>query len=103
MYVPPGREDRQKLPKFSCLQRLVQKKVAMEYGYDYPYAPREIMKEIEVKGVSWCEEVVWDLMFIPKPYHNKSKPQLWEEFLSVKENWSLGRSIYIDRVVVKRS
>lgn len=72
----------------------------MDYGYDYPYAPREIIEEIEAKRVSWCEKAVWDFMFIPKPYHNQSKPRLWEEFQSVRRNWNLGRSIYIDRVEV---
>lgn len=48
-YAPPGRGDRQKLPRFSLFQRYIQRKVAMEYGYDYPYAPLEIMKGIEGK------------------------------------------------------
>lgn len=73
----------------------------MEYGYNNPYAPREIMEEIEAKRVSWCEEAVLDFMYIPKPYHIQSKPKLWEEFLPVRANWNLGRSIHIDRVVVR--
>lgn len=69
----------------------------MEYGYDYYVcAWRKIMEKIEAKRVFRCEEAAWDYMCIPKPFRNKSKPQLCKEFQVVKfkEDWILGRSIH---------
>lgn len=85
--------DRQKLPRFSHFQGYVQWKVAMVYGYD-------VMEEIESKRNAWCEEAVRDFLYVPKPHRNQSKRRLWETFLSIKDNWSLGRSMHIDRVVI---
>lgn len=61
------------------------------------------MEEIEAKRVSWREEEVWNFMYVPKSFRNQSNPELWQQFLSIKQNWSLGRSIYMYRVLVVKA
>lgn len=60
------------------------------------------MEEIKAKRIFWCEEV-WNFKFVPKPFRNQSNSELWQQFLYIKQNWSLGCSIYMDRVLIVKA
>lgn len=46
-------------------QRIVQKGMALEYGLENPYMPREMLREIEEKRAGWCDEEIWEYMYVP--------------------------------------
>lgn len=91
------------LPRLSRLQRVVNKKVALEYGYEYPYVPESVMQEVEENRQSWCEDEIWEYLGVPRPCRTPEYPKFWENFLSCKQSWSLGRHIYKDKVVVVKA
>lgn len=66
--VPPGMGKNRSLPKLARLQRMLNKRVATEYGLEFPYVPQDVMQVIEVNRELWYSEAVWDYLSVPKPF-----------------------------------
>lgn len=61
------------------------------------------MEEVEALRESWCNDEIWELLLVPKPYCYSGAAKFWDKFLSIKKNWSWGRFIYKDCVVIKKA
>ena len=79
------------------------KKVALDYGWEFPNVPEALIKEIEDNREEWCQEAIWDHLKVPKPARDfKLTFILTHRFESCRDTWSYGRHIYSNRVVIKR-
>lgn len=101
-YLQPGTGNPVALPKLSRFQWFLNKRVAREYGYEYPYVPEHVMDEIEANRKLWEEEDVWNYLGVPKPCRDINlSPVFADKFYSCMATWSHGRYIYKDKVLIK--
>lgn len=99
--VLPGRGKLRELPRLSRFQRDIQKRVAQEYGFDYPYVPEEIMNIVEASREQWERNLIWDYLHVPKPQRTPDHT-IWVRFQDIFKEWRQGRAIYKNRVLVKK-
>lgn len=100
--VLPGRGKAKDLPRLSRFQIEVQRKVAQEWCFDYPYVPEHIMEIIESSREAWEGELVWDYLHVPKPKRTPDS-EVWVRFKDIHRKWRLGRAIHKDRVLVVKA
>lgn len=98
--VLPGRGRPRELTRLSRFQRNVQRRVAEEWGLDYPYIPENVMQVVEDSRDQWEDELVWNYLHVPRPLRTPES-DLWMRFQDIKKEWKLGRAIHKDRVLVK--
>lgn len=84
---------------FPDFSEKVQRKVAQEWGLDYPYVPDQVMEVVEHSREEWENNLVWDYLHVPKPNQNP-KSEVWARFKDIQRKWKLGRAIYKDKVLV---
>lgn len=101
-YVLPGRGRPKELLRLSRFRRDVQKRVAQEWGFDYPYVPEQIMDIVEASREQWEGDLVWDYLHVLKPQRTPDS-EVWVRFQDIYKEWKLGRAIYKDRVLVLKA
>lgn len=99
----PGLGSTRALPKLAHLQRVLNKRVATEYGLEFPYVSAETMQEIELKREEWCSDAVWDYLSVPKPFRKAGYSSVMDErYDGCMLQWNYGQHIYSDKVVICR-
>lgn len=48
------------------MQRIVHRKVALTYGFEFLYVPLEVMDEVETLREGWCKAEIWKFLH-PSP------------------------------------
>lgn len=86
--VLPGRGRPKDLPRLSHFQREVQRKVAQEWGLDYPYVPDHVMEVVENSWEQW-ENMIWDYLHVPKPQWTPDS-EVWVRFKQIQSGSSGG-------------
>lgn len=88
------------LPKLACLQRIVMRRVAADYGWEYPYVPPALLSEMERER--WYHDEIWSHLKVPRiKSTDLNLTDLNPRFERCLRDWSPGRYIFADRVVLK--
>lgn len=98
----PEKGNLESCPGFPGSSSKVQRKVALEWGLDFPYVPLKTMDIIENSWVEWKDDLVWEYLHIPKPLQVPECEETWARFKDIWKKWQLGRSINKERVIVAR-
>lgn len=67
---------------------------------DYPKVPPDTMNVMDYSRREWDDDLVREYMHIPKPLQVPDCKETWAQFQDIRQEWSLGRAIYKDRVVI---
>lgn len=57
--VPSRKGNPKKLLEFAGLQRVIQRRVTLDFGYEYHYVPADFIDVVQARCKQWCDNFIW--------------------------------------------